>query len=771
MSDVETNPESEIRTTSETSADNKKRYNLDSPYIQAIGRISRITLYILGVWSILLYYWSFIGLAIGIGIILVSKEPAWRRHGIVLAYSIGLMTGLMGDYAWLLSLIVILFLIIYLLGSVVIQAIRLTITGVRILLKKQVIKPDSETKSESRIDKFLLKSLGGLSSKPKIMVRIKMIVTLIVLISPVILWSNVNLDLEVMFDNNPTLLWVHAPSMMAQGDEFELIVEAWDSFERLSANYHGTVMFSIVSYNLTTGDLLSEADVSLPGDYTFTGGFLSSGIIPAYMLAGPEDYGLHSFSASIDTEGIHYILVEDSLTQNVYWSNPIVVDDLAESAPMIYWGDLHAHSMVSDGSGTADESYYYGRYIAGLDYMALTDHGEHFTMFDRTKEGNADFENYKLSTSNAYEPDEFVSFFGAEWTTNYAIQPLLFVPVPSSTGGHYTCVFSGDSLPLFSTFTENTVDELWTVLDDFTASTGTSALAIPHHTIRSMFIQDWTLMNPKYVKLAEVTSVHGESLFDNELNYMGSVDLPLDPVSGSSIIDALNMGYRMSFTANGDNHDGHPGHSISHTRASIGHQYPYTLYNARNGHPYPSGITAVYANSLTRADVFNGLENGRVYANSDFGRPILNFTINDIPVEFNSTVSVATSTTPRELTIFLAQDGAPAAGKDHAATVSVNWMPNWNVDIEIIKNGQIWETIQISTPISMISIFDNSTITGTSYDGYILGEDGNYYINERSTNPIDPASLNTDGMDYYAIRVVGANGRTSYIGPIWVNSP
>ena len=48
MSDVETNPESEIGTTSETSADNKKRYSLDSPYIQAIARISRITLYILG---------------------------------------------------------------------------------------------------------------------------------------------------------------------------------------------------------------------------------------------------------------------------------------------------------------------------------------------------------------------------------------------------------------------------------------------------------------------------------------------------------------------------------------------------------------------------------------------------------------------------------------------------------------------------------------------------------------------------------------------------
>ena len=34
---------------------------------------------------------------------------------------------------------------------------------------------------------------------------------------------------------------------------------------------------------------------------------------------------------------------------------------------------------------------------------------------------------------------------------------------------------------------------------------------------------------------------------------------------------------------------------------------------------------------------------------------------------------------------------------------------------------------------------------------------------ERSETAIDPASLNTGGMDYYTIRVV--------IGPIWVSSP
>ncbi|MHA1288418.1 MAG: hypothetical protein ACTSPB_13525, partial [Candidatus Thorarchaeota archaeon] len=74
-------------------------------------------------------------------------------------------------------------------------------------------------------------------------------------------------------------------------------------------------------------------------------------------------------------------------------------------------------------------------------------------------------------------------------------------------------------------------------------------------------------------------------------------------------------------------------------------------------------------------------------------------------------------------------------------------------------------------PTGTVTISDIDAIGGTSYDECIEVSDGNNYINNHSQNPIDPSTLNTQGMDYYAIRIVGANGRTSYIGPIWVYSP
>ena len=40
----------------------------------------------------------------------------------------------------------------------------------------------------------------------------------------------------------------------------------------------------------------------------------------------------------------------------------------------LYWGDTHCHGNCSgDAEGEIDESYAYGRYKSGLDFMAVTD--------------------------------------------------------------------------------------------------------------------------------------------------------------------------------------------------------------------------------------------------------------------------------------------------------------------------------------------------------------------------------------------------------------
>jgi hypothetical protein len=702
--------------------------------LSALLRVGRAILFVFGIFTTFWLFFSFIGLLIGLAYFFAFKEAPWSRHGIVLAFSAATAT---------------------LLAHVVKSVAPLTMATVSSIAILVVYALTSTTlwvwtRVGMTLPSKLTKIPTTLKSAPR---NLRWLFVLVVILSPIIMWSSVSIDLGVMFDNRTRFLWVHTPSTVAATESFEFTVEAWDPYERLSATFKGTVQFSVESYNLSTFNQLNDALVNLPSEYTFTGQNFGSDI--AYEIRDGKDNGRHVFNVIIDTPGIHYLLVDDSVTGNTYYSNPIVVKDASELEAMIYWGDFHGHSELSDGTGTPAHSFYYGRYIAGLDFMSLTDHGE-IMVFG----GLRPFNVLERATNVANDPQQFVTFHGLEWT--------------NTRTGHYTCIFSGDELlkdPVLSYLTLPTIDDLWTTLDEFTAATSSRALALPHHTTQKQYIQDWTYLNPKYVKIVEVTSVHGECLFEQRhpLNYVGLIAPPPKYQNGSSIIDAIRMGYRMTLYASSDQHDGHPGHSISHTPAFVGHQRPYSLWHTRNEHPYPGGLTAVYASELTRDSIFSALERQVIFASSDHGRPLLNFTINGVGVGDNSTVSVADASTVRELQIILAQDGAPAGSLHTAASVTDIWSPDWNAQIEIIKNGELLTSISVNQPLVNITYLDSEAVTGTSYgpESCVL-VNGEYFINKYSDNPIDPNTLNTSGVDFYLIRVVGVNGRYAYIGPIWV---
>jgi len=697
-----------------------------------LRRIARLGVYGFGIVTLLWYFWCVIGLVIGVLYYIFLKDRAWKRNGIVLASAIGFITIFVHFYKESAPLpIVIWYFVIFIISYSI-------FLGVLEILKKKKLS----------VEKVIqwYQSYGRLSKKKRRAIEF------IIIIIPITLWTSGSIDLGVMFDNHPRLLWVNAPTMVTINETFDITVEAWDSFERLSAVYKGRVEFSIESYNLTNYDSITNTQANLPDPYIFTGQIFGSDI--AYEIRDGKDNGRHVFQASITTSGFHYILVNDNATKNTYYSNPIIVNNYTSSDPFIAWGDLHTHSELSDGTGTPDHSFYFAKYIACLDFNALTDHGE-IMLFAPWS-----LNILEASTNNWYEPNNFVTLHGIEWTCVRT--------------GHYVCIFSGNTLlksPILdSYFTVRSPLALWSVLDDFTSQYGVRALALPHHTTKEAYIQDWTYNNPKYVKIAEVFSVHGEFLFEqrHELNYVGAIDKPPIYTNGSSVADAFTMGYRMTMYVASDEHDGHPGHSLSHTRAYIGHQRPYSLWHTRNEHPYPGGLTAVYVNNLTREGVFSGLENQRIYANSDHGRPILTFLINGTHVGEGSTFIASSPIEHREINVFLAQDGAPVALKSIAASVTPNWAPNWNANIEIIKNGKLWHTEVISSPIINFSIIDTEPITGATYKNSCIKIRNNYYINQYSDNPIDPNTLNTGGYDYYLIRVVGENGRMSYAGPIWV---
>jgi hypothetical protein len=710
----------------------KSYVNFKNKLPKYIVSISRILLFLFGIFTFFWYFWSFIGLLIGLLFFFTSSNNAWKRNGIILSYSITFITLLIFYYKAFSPL-----------NLVIWSGIGIFLTFFSSLLIVAVLK--RRYKVIARIKTRIIKFYGAFSGKTKSSILA------LTTITPLILWSFVSIDVEVIIDNTPRLLWVNGPSTIGIDQNFELTVEAWDQFERLSAIYKGTVSFSLLSFNLTSFEEIENPVSNLPNEYTFTGQLLGSDI--AYEIRDGKDNGIHVFNMSIKTPGIHYVLVDDSYTKNLYYSNPIFVKNQTLNGQSIVWGDFHTHTGLSDGTGTPEHSLYYARYIARLDFNAITDHGE-ILMWNPSS-----LDYLESATNNAYVPGKFVTFHGMEWT--------------QVNTGHYTCIFSGDQLiknPILSYLILPTTQDLWNALDSFTDRTGARALALPHHTTKWAYPEDWTYINPKYVKIAEVSSVHGDFLFEhrNKLNYRGAIDPPPVHTRGTCIMDAFTMGYRMTLYSSSDEHDGHPGHSLSHTQAYVGHQRPYSVWQTRNEHPYPGGLTAVFVNNLTREEVFSSLENQKIFANSDQGRPILFFNINGTKVGDNSTIVMNDQNSHRLINIFLAQDGNPAAELRGSVSIPFNWGPNWKGTIQIMKNGNLFQSIEVENPITNVSILDTHPITGTSFEPYCIENDGNFYINSFSDNPIDPSTLNTNGFDYYLVRFVGNNGRMTWAGPIWV---
>nr|MDO8111241.1 DUF3604 domain-containing protein [Candidatus Sigynarchaeota archaeon] len=705
-------------------------------------RVTRLGVFLFGAYTTGWNFFSLIGVLIGLFYYLGLRDPAWKRHGIVLAWDAGIT-----------SFVLILIGLSNATGG---PSISLTSVAVSIgpgalatygivfaVWQGRVKKRVAVSSWVTRITRFR----NTMSRKGRFAL------TLGIILVPVAFWWSLNVNLNVIIDNNMRLLWVHAPSTVENGTDFIFTVEAWDRYERVSATYTGTTSFALQSYNLTDYSSLPVSSARLPEAYTFTGQALPSD--KAYEIRDGKDNGLHAFSARIDTPGIHYLLINDSYSDNVYWSNPIIAQPLSPADLRVYWGDIHAHSELSDGSGSSAHHYFYARNVACLDYAALTDHGEIMQFLPGT------LYDLERASNLANIDGQFVAFGGIEWT--------------QTRTGHLTLVFSGDQLPRSSPISFLAIpspSDLWATLDQFTAATGCQVLVIPHHTTRAEYIQDWTYLNPKYVKFAEVTSVQGECLFEQRhpLEHRPCGDPPATYTSGSSVMDALIMGYHFALAANSDEHDGHPGHSLSHTDAYVGHQYPMTTWVNRVDLPYPGGLTAVRSTNLTRAAVFAGLQDGQIYATSDHGRPFMDFAINGTRVGGNSTLTIPSPTATREITVMIAQDGAPAANKrPNAASITPNWAPNWNVTIQILKNGNLLANISVTTPIALVTYLDSTPVTGTSYgvENCTL-INGRYYINSFSDNPIDPATLTTQSQDFYVIRAVGENGRIVYAGAIWV---
>jgi len=383
-------------------------------------------------------------------------------------------------------------------------------------------------------------------------------------------------------------LVITAPSIVEQDTPFSVTVAAVDFADNWARNYRGTVDLSS-----------SSPEVIIPPRHQFQ----------------HTDNGTIRVDALIRKPGTYYIRAEDRGSGFKEQSNPILCVD-KPLAKRLYWGDIHGHSGLCDGTGTPDNYYQYARDVAGLDISALTTHDAHgFLPLDE------DEETWHLigeRTDFYYQPGDFVTFLGYEWTNwTYGHQHVIFLNSEEGTVCSFRDPQSSDP------------KGLWECLK------GKKAFTIPHHVGGGPVPTDWDFYDPSFQPLTEICSIHGNC------EYYGALKGVYNPQESHFVQDALARGYKLGIIASGDSHNAHPGR--------------------RDPGALTAGLMGVYAAELTRDSIWKAFKERSVYATSG-PRIILDFSVNTstmgqiVPVDNehavrNITGSVIGTDMIREVTI------------------------------------------------------------------------------------------------------------------------
>jgi hypothetical protein len=359
----------------------------------------------------------------------------------------------------------------------------------------------------------------------------------------------------------PYRLTILMPSDAVLGEPTWCVVRAEDRFGNPATRYRGTV-----------GLKATDKSAKLPDCYIFT----------------VADKGVHRFENVIfGTEGYHSISVEDGTFEDE--GNPVKV---AQNRPkkLLLWGDLHGHTLNSDGRGTVEQYYDLAERFAALDFCAVSDHA--FEVLDEM------WTHSKAVTNRVNKPGRFVTFNAYEWSGM------------TEVGGDHNVYWLEDDPPIYRSDSyynnknfqmyhgpEKKVNHIKELLDilEHRHLKNKNVLCIPHRGGRAANPK-WH--NPKVKRLIEIFCEH----FRSE----------------GWAMQFLKKGQRLGIIAGTDGHYGNPSYGYLYAKEKQGKRLLFK--NQEIG----MATMAVFAEKRTRKSILNALYDRHCYATTG-DRIILDF--------------------------------------------------------------------------------------------------------------------------------------------------
>jgi hypothetical protein len=341
-------------------------------------------------------------------------------------------------------------------------------------------------------------------------------------------WTEIGL-LEVEVTGTAAVALVaSAPSRVAVGEPFQVHLRVEDEWGNPAAGFEGD--FDIHGA-LSAGGRVRSAD----GSFT-------------------------RVDAVLDQAGVHRLQVSQRGGDLTAVSNPIICE--MQPDERLFWGDMHAQSLVGCGARSVTNYYRHARDFAGCD---VASHQANCYMVT-----TPEWQETASVTREFHEPGRFVPLLGVEWS---AISPR---------GGDRNLYFPGDAAELHRCSHEFVADrsDVGTDLpsaDDLHAHYRDRDVVVALHVGGRTTDLRWH--EPAVERLIEVHSTHATSEW--------------------FLLDAITRGYRMGVIAGSDGVDGRPGAS---------HPGHMAVRNVRGG------LTAFALPELSRDALWAGMRERRCYA-------------------------------------------------------------------------------------------------------------------------------------------------------------